>query len=252
MSARSTTPSEGVANYGLYADWFADIARLGGKQLAGDMWKGAESYLEMWERADGVPSPGCHEAIGPLPSRGRGALKLGMGWQPLLRTLGQPQQRGRAWSWCVRGRQNKNAADVAELTPGGTVELIGTTAHGRNVAGIRVATKPSRKLRRARSAGAGVRYRITKGGTYVWVVRKGRVRGVAVATRSLGRRPKELRRVVARMMSAKATQVRPQFVPSAPTATAAAAGRLRGRSLAETTDATTNKKLLFYCALQLH
>ena len=152
----------------------------------------------------------------------------------------------------MRGRQNKSAADVAELTQGGNVELVGSTAHGRTLAGVRVATKPGRKLRGARSAGGGVRYRVTKRGTYVWVVRGGRVRSVAVASRSLGRRPKLLRRAVGRMLAARATQVRPQFIPSAPTATAAAMGRLRGRSLAETTDAATNKKLVFYCSLQLH
>lgn len=54
------------------------------------------------------------------------------------------------------------------------------------------------------------------------------------------------------MLGARATQVRPRFVPSAPTATAAAMGRLRGRSLAQTTDARTNRKLIFYCSLQLH
>ena len=46
---------DGVAHYGLYADWFADLRRLGGPQLANDMWNGAEAYLEMWERADGDP-----------------------------------------------------------------------------------------------------------------------------------------------------------------------------------------------------
>ena len=47
---------EGVAHYGLYADWFADLRRLGGEALRNDLWDGAEAYLEMWERASGVPS----------------------------------------------------------------------------------------------------------------------------------------------------------------------------------------------------
>ena len=45
---------DGVAQYGLYADWFADLRRVGGDALVKDMWNGAEAYLEMWERADGV------------------------------------------------------------------------------------------------------------------------------------------------------------------------------------------------------
>ena len=243
---------DGVAHYGLYADWFADLARIGGPKLVKDMLAGSESYLEMWERADGIPTPACHAATGALAARGGGGLKLGTDWTTVLRRLGQPQQRGRAWSYCVGGRANTKAADVVDLTPQGKLQLIGTTAHGRTLGGVRVATKPGRRLRTARSAGAGVRYRVTKRGTYVWVVRNGRVRGVAIATRRLSRTHVLLRRAASRLLSAKATQVRPGFVPSAPTATAAATGRLRGRSLAETTDAATNKKLLFYCSLQLH
>ena len=51
--------TEGVATYGQYADWFADLKRLGGDRLAQDMLDGAEAYLEMWERAEGIPSRGC-------------------------------------------------------------------------------------------------------------------------------------------------------------------------------------------------
>src|SRR3954451_25184650 len=137
---------DGVANYGLYADWFADLKRIGGAQLAQDMWDGAEAYLDMWERADGVPSPGCHEPIGPFTARGRGPMRLGASWQALLHGAGQPQQRTRAWSWCMRGRQNANKADVAELSPSGVVELVGSTAHGRRAGGVRVATR-ARALR---------------------------------------------------------------------------------------------------------
>src|SRR5205814_4128049 len=66
---------EGVAHYGLYADWFADLRRLGGAQLTQDLWNGAEAYLEMWERADGVPVRSCHEPIGHFTARGRGPMR---------------------------------------------------------------------------------------------------------------------------------------------------------------------------------
>src|SRR4051812_40377624 len=39
---------EGVAQYGLYADWSRDLERIGGRRIARDMWDGAEAYLEMW------------------------------------------------------------------------------------------------------------------------------------------------------------------------------------------------------------
>ena len=46
---------EGVAHYGLYADWFEDLRRIGGQQMADDMCAGAEAYLQMWERAERRP-----------------------------------------------------------------------------------------------------------------------------------------------------------------------------------------------------
>ena len=70
---------EGVAHYGLYADWFADLRRLGGEALRNDLWDGAEAYLEMWERASGVRT-GCT----------RSQVRLGATWTSVLRRVGQP------------------------------------------------------------------------------------------------------------------------------------------------------------------
>ena len=106
---------EGVAQYGLYADWFEDLRRLGGNALARDMWDGAEAYLEMWERAQGIPTRDCAISHGALSSRGLARVRLGATWESLLRRAGQPQQRSRAWSWCVKGEHNLHAADVAVL-----------------------------------------------------------------------------------------------------------------------------------------
>src|SRR3954447_21090459 len=114
---------EGVAHYGLYADWFNDLGRIGGRRLSRDMWDGAEAYLEMWERADGIRTPRCADSDHPLTARGRGELRLGRGWRTLLRPGGQPQQRTRAWSWCVAGKRNRRAADVGVLSRSGKVQL---------------------------------------------------------------------------------------------------------------------------------
>src|SRR3954452_16919849 len=129
---------EGVAHYGLYADWFHDLRRLGGARLPRDLMDGAEAYLEMWERADGVRTPACADSDHPLTATGRGALRLGRGWRSLLRGAGQPQQRTRAWSYCVAGKRNTHAADVAVLSRAGVVELVGSTAFGRGAGGVRV------------------------------------------------------------------------------------------------------------------
>src|SRR5581483_4470888 len=54
---------DGLANYGMYADWLHDVQLVGGPQVMSDVFHGAQAYLEMWERAYGVPATRC------LPAR---------------------------------------------------------------------------------------------------------------------------------------------------------------------------------------
>jgi microsomal dipeptidase-like Zn-dependent dipeptidase len=42
---------DGVAHYGLYPDWIEDLRQIAGDQIVKDMSRGAEAYLDMWERA---------------------------------------------------------------------------------------------------------------------------------------------------------------------------------------------------------
>ena len=228
---------EGVAQYGLYADWFADLSRVGGRRLARDMWQGSEAYLEMWERADGIRVPRCADSDHRLTRSGRGALRLGIGWRALLRGAGQPQQRTRAWSWCVGGKRNVSAADVAELSRSGVVELVGSTARGRSAGGVAVGS---------RLKGAGV---VTRG-RWAYFVRGGRVRAVAVAARGLARHPKALRVAMGRVLRAKATSTKRRFVPN-PAAAAAGAGGPTGKPLAGTSDPKLNAALIMLCNLQV-
>ncbi len=232
---------EGVSEYGLYADWFDDLRRLGGNGLARDMWNGAEAYLEMWERADGVAARACAQSHGALAASGLDRQRLGVGWEALLHRAGQPQQRARAWSWCVKGDHNGHAADVASLTGAGKVELVGSTARGRSARGIAVGSV-------ARSLHSGITVRRSGRGTWIYVVRRGRVHAVAVATRSLSRRPHALRLAIGRLLSARATQGHPGFVPSA----AQAALRVpTGQPLAGTSDPKLNERFALLCHLQV-
>jgi hypothetical protein len=46
--------TDGVAQYGLYADWTADLIRQAGADgaaLKRDLLNGAEAYTRMWERS---------------------------------------------------------------------------------------------------------------------------------------------------------------------------------------------------------
>jgi hypothetical protein len=230
---------EGVAHYGLYADWFADLRRLGGAPLVDDLWNGAEAYLEMWERADGIRSPACARAAGTIRRAGRGPLRLGRRWPALLRTAGQPQQRGRAWSWCVRG----GGAEIAELTRRGGVELVGSTGSRRRAGGIAVGA-PKRSLTGTRRAGAGVRYR----GNWAYRLRGGRVTAVATASRALVRRPRALASAMRRLGAARA-HTTSQFEPSP--AQRPGTAQLTGRPLAGTGDENADAALALLCQLQV-
>ncbi len=223
---------EGVAHYGLYPDWFEDLRRLGGQAMVDDMLAGAESYLEMWERADGVPDTACHTRGGPIGPGGRGDLHIGPDWVTLLKSAGQPQQRTRAWSWCVRGPRNVDKADVAVLSKAGRVELVGTTA--RRFAGpFRVGNRASFK---------GIKRR----GRYVALARRGRIRAAGAAARTLKR--KAVKRDIRRVAAARASQVtKPAFTP----ADAQRAGRLTGYALAGASNPELNRALTLYCQLQL-
>jgi hypothetical protein len=237
--------TEGVAHYGLYADWFEDLQARGDEQMASDMWNGAEAYLEMWERAHGIRSRGCKPTSGHVNADGLGRIRLGASWKSLLRRAGQPQERTRAWSWCVRGPQNRRTADVAELTPGGRVELVGSTANGRSADGIHVGAR-ARRLGEADRAGGGVFTREDGGATYAYAVRDGRVRAVAVASDALADDPARLRGAMRRLGNAKATNARPRFVPNQ----TAGSTRLTGTNLAGSSDPRLNRALVMLCSLQ--
>ena len=140
---------EGVAHYGLYADWFADLRRLGGETLRNDLWDGAEAYLEMWERAVG-------RASGLRNVRGRAlGATLDVGAPPR-----RPADRARReWTWCVRGGGN----DVAVFGRDGRVAFVGSTARGRSA---------------RRRAGRAARERLGHAGPRALrVLRAGRARG---------------------------------------------------------------------------
>ena len=142
----------------------------------------------------------------------------------------------------MRGAQNAHKADVAVLSQGGTVELVGSTAHGRRAGGVRVASR-ARRLHGARSIGGGVRRR----GPWVYAVRHGRVSAVGVASRTLSNRT--VRGDVRRLLAAKASRAPRHFVPSA--AQAAARGRLTGHVLAATGNPATTSALAMLCGLQM-
>ncbi len=83
----------------MYADWLRELQLVGGKPVMADMFHGAEAYLEMWERAYGVPGERCR----PAPGLGA-SLRLGDTTTRALYRAGQPLSRpGRTYRYCVKG-----------------------------------------------------------------------------------------------------------------------------------------------------
>jgi hypothetical protein len=186
---------DGVAHYGLFPDWWEDIRRMGGAATVRDMARGAEAYLESWERVYGVRY-GCKSRLKRLTRRGVAHLRLRDSAAQLLRRGGQPKVRGNwAWSWCVRGRKNRGRRVAAALTRDGTVALVATNAVNADAKRIRVGDDAARLQGQARELGTGLFVR--RAGSrarFVYGVTGGRVRFVGVATRAAARNRASLRR----------------------------------------------------------
>jgi hypothetical protein len=185
---------DGVAMYGMFPDWWKDVRDVGGQSVINDMARGAEAYLQTWERANGIPY-GCKSGREHFTRVGLGRLRLRYDTARLLRRSGQPRVRGsRAWTWCARRKKNKTSKVVAALDRKGRVQLIGSTSIGHRALRIRTGVKAKRLRGRARKFGKGTYVRNAgKRARFVYGVRKGRVSFVAVATRSATKSRKQLR-----------------------------------------------------------
>jgi hypothetical protein len=189
---------DGVAHYGLFPDWWEDIRRLpDGAAAVHDMARGAEAYLQEWERVYGIRH-GCKSRLKRITRRGVAHIRLRNGAAKLLRRAGQPKARGnRSWRWCVRGKKNRHRKLSAVLTPRGTVALVATNAVNADAKRIRVGDDASRLRGHARKLGGGLFVRPAgHRARFVYGVRKGKVRFVGLATRTASKNRATLRRNV--------------------------------------------------------
>ena len=178
--------SEGWAHYGLMGDWIEDLRKVGGDEIVEDMARGSEAYLQMWERATGIDGDACVPAKAKLTRRGLGALRLGASATALVRAAGQPEKRtARGFEFCVDG----SAKTVeAGLSRSGRLQVVGTRAPGHRAGGVKPGDRVAGKGLVVRRAGAKR--------SFVYGVRDGRVRFVAVAPSKVAAKPVALRRAV--------------------------------------------------------
>jgi len=175
---------DGTAHFGLYPDVMADVSRIGGPEITQDVLNGAEAYVQMWERASGVPGPQCRAAQRRFIASGLGEIRLGMEPEQLLRSAGQPQKRpGRRWTWCAGGTRGGEVTVL--LTPEGRVQLVASTAPYHRYAAVGRDSSAKKLRRTTRRLGKGLRVRRARGSAnrVVYGVRRGLVTFTAVVSR---------------------------------------------------------------------
>jgi hypothetical protein len=153
------------------------------------MGRGAEAYLQMWERAEGIrPAYKCAAGGGRFTSKSLKRARLGQTAPRLLKARGkQPISRGRAWTYCVREpRTRRRARVIAVFNRRGRVALIATDARSHRAGGIQVRDRLRGKRIQRKAAG--------KGNKFVYGVKGGRVRYVALASKGVAKSGRKLRR----------------------------------------------------------
>jgi hypothetical protein len=121
---------DGVAQYGLYPDWVQDLRKVAGgsagRDLVDDMARGAEAYLQMWERAEGVRPDSCRNPGLRKPvSRVTRLVRRGMTTKAVMRAVGQPFTRlGASYGICARTAGDRRVPVTIRFTPGGKVRSV--------------------------------------------------------------------------------------------------------------------------------
>jgi hypothetical protein len=185
-----------VAQYGMYAEWLENLRLMAGPQISKEMNRGAEAYLEMWERADGIRRTSCRKRRAAFTRRGLGRVRLGKTAIQVLRRAGQPSSRpGSLYRWCVK---RSRGAVTAAFDKRGRVALVASSARRHRSGRVHPGSR-ARILRgraKKRKGGLWIGRRVRRGARRVYLVRKGRVRVVAIAKRSLARRRGALRKLL--------------------------------------------------------
>lgn len=103
--------ADGVAQYGLYPDWIQDLTKVAdtqergdGAKIEDDMARGAEAYLQMWERAEGVAPDSCRNpGLRKRVAKVAALVHHGMTTTAVMKAVGQPYTRlGSTYGFCAR------------------------------------------------------------------------------------------------------------------------------------------------------
>lgn len=124
---------DGVAQYGLYPDWIEDLTKVAdtqrdgdGDKIADDMARGAEAYLQMWERAEGIRPDSCRNpSLRKSVARVGKLLHRGMTTRAVMAAVGQPYQRlGTTYRFCARTASDPKVMMTVRLSSAGRVLAV--------------------------------------------------------------------------------------------------------------------------------
>ncbi|WP_235738540.1 hypothetical protein [Nocardioides alcanivorans] len=117
---------DGVSHYGLYPDWIQDLAKVSGSTaISADLGRGAEAYLQTWERAYGLDADSCRNPdLRKSMKKVKRQVKKGMSTRQVMATVGQPYQRlGRDYVLCAWKGSKKVKAKVT-FSKAGKVKTV--------------------------------------------------------------------------------------------------------------------------------
>lgn len=123
---------DGVAQYGLYPDWVEDLRMVAeaqsgdGDAIVDDMTRGAEAYLQMWERAVGVQPDSCRNPdLRRTVAAVRRLVRPGMTTEQVMRAVGQPYRRlGASYGVCARTADRPRVMVTIDFDAAGRVSRV--------------------------------------------------------------------------------------------------------------------------------
>jgi hypothetical protein len=113
---------DGLAHYGLYPDWVEDLRRQAGPEIADDMARGSEAYLQMWERAYGVSNDACRQPEALKSTSTVLGIADGTSTTDVLKKAGIPHQRlGSTFVYCTKSSSGSTQKVKVTFTSTGKV-----------------------------------------------------------------------------------------------------------------------------------
>ena len=196
---------DGVDHYGLYADWLEDLRQIKGEEIAEDMNRGAEAYLQMWERTYGIGEVDCSQwGDEDFKPKGLGSeLRLNLKPKRNLRTAGQPVERERVWRWCAGpgGRESERAV-LAAFGKRGKLDLAISNLPEHAIAGVGPGDAKRALKKQATKISDGVWISRTGGRrAFVWIVDGGEVSHTGAVSQTAAQKLTKLAKRLVRVAS---------------------------------------------------